>query len=236
MTSRSKGIGVRGWWSVVALGCFLTLSSVGFARTQSTGGVEPSLKITVRVYNYAHASRKVLAGAEEEATRILREAGVATVWLDCPTSPAEEENYPACPQVLGSMGVDLRIIPAAMAARLGLPKETLGHALPSTKSGSASAAWVFYHRVEKLAESGEAGTAQILGHAAAHEIGHLLLGPNRHSSKGVMRAAWGPKDLQGAAWGQLVFTPEQAVVLRAEVLARMGHQESAQISELGSAN
>jgi hypothetical protein len=236
MESRSWGVGARGgglgiWrWgsgSVVALGWFLTLSSLGFAGTQSTVGVHSDLRITVRVYNYAEVSRGTLVRAEEEASRIIRDAGVGMTWLDCPTSPAVAEKYPACEALLGAMGVDLRILPQAMAVRVPSGRERLGFALPSPKAGSASAAWVFYHRVEQLAESKDASQAQILGHAVAHEIGHLLLGPNRHSLTGLMRADWGPAELQRASRGEMLFTPEQCGIIRAEVQARMTLQQAA---------
>ncbi len=45
----------------------------------------------------------------------------------------------------------------------------------------------------------------ILGHAAAHEIGHLLLGSNSHSPQGLMRARWSRQDLQNAGIGQSSF-------------------------------
>jgi len=227
--ARSWGLGVRGWGSgsLVALGCFLTLSSLSYAGTQSTAGEQSHLRITVRVYNYAEVSRGTLVRAEEEASRMFGEAGVGMTWLDCPTSPADAEKYPACEPPLGAMGVDLRILSQAMAARVQSGKERLGFALPSTKAGSASAAWVFYHRVEQLAESKDASAAQILGHAVAHEIGHLLLGPNRHSSAGLMRADWGPAELQRASRGEMLFTFEQSELIRAEVQARMTLQQAA---------
>ena len=148
-------------------------------------------------------------------------------WLDCPTSLADAEKYPACEPPLGALGVDLRILPQAMAARVPSGRERLGFALPSTKAGRASAAWVFFHRVEQLAESKDASAAQILGHAVAHEIGHLLLGPNRHSLTGLMRADWGRAELQRASRGEMLFTPEQCGIIRAEVQARMTLQQGA---------
>jgi len=227
MESRSRELGVRGRGSVVALGCLLTLSSLAFAGTQATAGAQQGLRIIVRVYNYAGVSRGTLARAEEEASRIFREAHVEMTWLDCPTSPAVAEKYPACEPPLGAMGVDLRILPQAMAACVPSGKERLGLALPSTKAGSASSAWVFYHRVEQLAERKDASPAQILGHAIAHEIGHLLLGPNRHSSAGLMRAEWHREELQRASRGEMLFTPEQSEFIRTEVLARMMLQQAA---------
>ena len=45
---------------------------------------DASPTITVQIYNYSLASPTVLVGAEREAGRILRMAGLRAVWLECP--------------------------------------------------------------------------------------------------------------------------------------------------------
>lgn len=224
------GVWVWGFRTSLGLGFLLAFGSLGFGEDSSSRRHEASLKINVRVLNYAQVSQNELARAAKEATKIFREAAVEMAWLDCPTSHAEEERYPACGQLSGPTAVNVRILPASMAARLKLPAESLGYALPSPKVANASDAWVFYNRVEKLAESKDASRAQILGHAMAHEIGHLLLGPDRHSARGIMRAEWHREELQCAAQGQLLFSARQHKLIRAEVLARMNSQVAPQIS------
>ena len=87
-----------------------------------------------------------------------------------------------------------------------------------------------YDRVERLYRKQVAGTArgktarsattaQILGYAMAHEIGHLL-GLDAHPDLGIMSVAWGPTDLLNLAYGDLAFTPQQAAVIRFEVELR----------------
>jgi hypothetical protein len=51
----------------------------------------------------------------------------------------------------------------------------------------------------------------ILGHGMAHELGHLLLGTNSHSSSGLMRAHWTGEDLAMASKGNLRFSQEQSL-------------------------
>ena len=87
---------------------------------------------------------------------------------------------------------------------------------------------VFYNSVEALAvrpmrERTEGNirpyttTDQILGHAVAHEIGHLFLNLKSHSATAIMRGDWDLKDLQDASNGYLLFTPQQAEVIRTEM-------------------
>jgi hypothetical protein len=206
----------------------LAVFPLGYAGAQPLAGAEPGLGIKVRLYNYADASHPTLVKAEEEASRIFRVAGLELEWLDCPTSHAAEERYPACAATLGAMAVDLRILPSSMAARMGSSGEQLGLALLSSRPGSATDAWVYYDRAERLAETDVASCDQILGLAMAHEIGHLLLGPDSHSHGGIMRANWDRKFLEEASRGQLLFTRDQARLIRADVQQRLA------ISEVGA--
>jgi hypothetical protein len=56
----------------------------------------------------------------------------------------------------------------------------------------------------------------LLGHIAAHEIGHLLLGEDSHSPHGIMESCWGPKELDQMNKGALLFSDEEAERMRAE--------------------
>jgi hypothetical protein len=93
-------------------------------------------------------------------------------------------------------------------------QEALGFALPCSQGKAGCMAYIFYSRIETLAANGDAGLSDILGHAMAHEIGHLLLGPG-HSQVGIMQAEWTREDLASAARNQLSFTPQQIELLRA---------------------
>ncbi len=223
---RSQRPGVGIWGRGLELILLLTFASFCHATPQSTAPADGGMRIVVRVYDYAGVSRGTLAKAEEEASRIYDEAGVELAWLECATSQPEAEKHSACELPMGALPVDLRILPAYMAARMNSNRIELGRALPSSRTGSASAAWVFYERIGLLAESKVADRAQILGHALAHEIGHLLLGPDRHSSRGIMRAEWDRQHLEEASRGQLLFTPDQGRLIRSEVRARVAMPEA----------
>jgi predicted HD phosphohydrolase len=87
-------------------------------------------------------------------------------------------------------------------------------------------ATVSFHWSKAADRSGGALPAEILACVIAHEIGHLLLGPNSHSPTGIMKAKWSADELRGAGWGRLLFTPQQAELIRAEVRARSGEQRA----------
>ena len=68
----------------------------------------------------------------------------------------------------------------------------------------------------RLVEFGE-----LLGHAAAHEIGHLLLGSTGHSPAGIMRASWEVKDLWHLPHSGLIFLPRQLSSIRTAMVRQI---------------
>jgi hypothetical protein len=55
-----------------------------------------------------------------------------------------------------------------------------------------------------------AGPDRVLGHAMAHELGHVLLGARAHSEAGLMLPNWDARNLKDMSKGRLHFTKEQA--------------------------
>jgi hypothetical protein len=107
-----------------------------------------------------------------------------------------------------------------MAAHWASGTTSLGLAILPGAGKKGDMAYIFYHRVEELAATEEASPAQILGHAMAHEIGHLLLNSNRHSDVGIMEAEWHSEQIEWLRNGRLLFTLPQARQMRAAVLVR----------------
>jgi len=128
-----------------------------------------------------------------------------------------------------------------MAERFNLRNDAMGF---SPGSGCERyIAFVAYNHVEALALKQTKArfegntpingtTDQILAHAVAHEIGHLLLDLPFHSETGIMRGDWDLRDLQSMAYGYLNFTPQQAATIRGEVARRTSQKEPIEIAKL----
>jgi hypothetical protein len=204
-----------------ALGLAMIAANSGFATGQ------PSLTVTVRVYNYAEVPNGVLGGAEKEASRIFAAAGIGTEWLDCPTSRVQERSGPApsgeavahCARPLDGTDILLRVLPGSTPARHAFGERMFGFA------EGKSVASVFYKRIENLTwglDGDEHETPVLLGEVIAHEIGHLLLGTNSHSATGIMSARWDREYLRLARMGFQRFSPEQSSAMRETVLRMTG--------------
>jgi len=146
---------------------------------------------------------------------------VEAAWADCPLSGADLDSFQACQQQMGGADFALRILSAAMAQKAPARGEALGFALPCPEDLPGCYAEVFYQRVADWVSGAEISAYQLLGHAMAHEIGHLLLGQNSHSRDGIMRPQWNPNDLRVIARASLRFTPEQAERLRGACFRRI---------------
>lgn len=78
-----------------------------------------------------------------------------------------------------------------------------------------------YPRGEQYARLEIATHSQILGHAIAHEMGHLLLGPGPHARLGIMRGVWTAEDLHSVAMGAFRFSPPQSKLTREAATRRI---------------
>lgn len=179
-------------------------------RTEDHAALPP--RINVRVHNYAQVSSEIMTPAEVAATQILGTAGVKITWTNCDPAQANLGDAAECNQLLGPTNLGVRILPY-FGVFPGTGNRTLGFAVGNFASVSV-------RRVRE--EAAELGVQpyEVLGPAIAHEIGHLLLGQQGHSPKGIMRARWRREDYERAPLGAFKFTAEQATAIRDEVAAR----------------
>lgn len=173
--------------------------------------------ITLRVYDYVHLDRKILSTAEAEAAGILGRAGVSVRWVDCPTSHAVVADFPDCQTPPQLNDYFLSILSNEMTATQGNSEDAMG-AADDSDHGSRRAA-IFFNRIDSLAGGDQAPANVLMGRVIAHEIGHLLLGPNAHSRTGIMKAAWSARELGMLAAHEMFFTPEQSSRIEARLAA-----------------
>jgi hypothetical protein len=149
------------------------LVAAGWTGSHPLNGktLEDAPRFTVRLYNYAGVDRSTLAQATATASDVFRRAGIQLVWVDCPFLTTEDiERLHACDQFDGTPWAQLNLLPQEMAQRLQFRHEVFGVAI-------GSKAYVFFHRVQELSRHLGNSESSTLGHLMAHELGHVLLGP-----------------------------------------------------------
>jgi hypothetical protein len=213
----------------LALSFLLALSLPGLTQAASHAKAEANSPITIRLYNYSDLPQATQARAEKVASDILRKAGITAQWLDCPI--AKNQQNPACSLPLRPTELVLRILPGSKASRAALDRASCGYALRPTNGGPGTLITLFYDCVQKTAQARSMARGLVLGHTAAHEIGHMLLPPG-HSSRGIMRARLRKADWERAAKGTLLFTRQQSEQLSTSLRARLHPQHAVQTAGL----
>lgn len=180
--------------------------AIGVLAASTPAKAAPDETFTIRVLalNQANVPDVILNRAQLEAMRIFSSMGIMLLW----TTRTPGEPYPGSAQQLKIM-----IIPDLRTKR---HLRMLGVAQRFNM-----AAYAFYSRIEDFAQHNGTALARLLGAVIAHELGHLLLPYDSHTSSGLMRAEWDHRQLKDMANGLLAFTPEQAELIRTHVRATL---------------
>jgi hypothetical protein len=169
----------------------------------------PAQILPIHLYDPAQAPAGVLRSATGETSRLFRAARVRISWECASTEPPDDQGTdmtgPAFRQPDTRRYVVVRLMRGAPA---NVFPGALGYSLPFAHTGAH--VLIFYDRVEALARSVNEAIYVVLGHAMAHEIGHVLLGSSEHASGGLMQARWTQATWQLASAGLLAFAPEEA--------------------------
>jgi len=167
--------------------------------------------ITVLVYDKTQRSDAILEEAEQQAGVIFHQAGIEVVWRNCSRASLDVQ-LDRC-RLLD----DNHFVLSILANGQRKTAEVFGVAFLG-EDGRGSYSDIFLQPILDLRGTEGTSEATLLGAVAAHEIGHLLLGPNSHSIMGVMSAQWQRVQLNELAMGSFWINPDQAARMRARVL------------------
>jgi len=175
-------------------------------------------QVTISVYNEAGVPGDVLTQGENEASRVFWKAGIEVKWLNCNVPAANEEESRMCREAVSLGHFHFRIVRESP----GLKTETMGIAFVA-EDGSGAYAGLFYEPMKELHNSDGTNLASLLGHVAAHEVGHLLLGANSHGVAGIMHARWTSEELENTRRGRLVFADKESRKMKESLLTARRH-------------
>jgi hypothetical protein len=168
-----------------------------------------------------------LLDAERVSAEIFSGAGIRTEWMVVPASNQMDlltdfSTTPesGCAQPLSSLTVRVQILAHAPP---GFSPQALGYSLPCARRGIQVT--LYADRIEAVTQHALASCYRVLGHALAHEVGHVLLRSPAHEHGGIMKAVWSPGDWQRAAVAVLGFSSDQATRIQQEV-QRIGNDKA----------
>lgn len=171
---------------------------------------------TLAVCDQVGLNSEVLALARQQTEEIFRHAEVDVTWIDldrrsqCTMVPGAPNHFAI---VILPHGPDNAVTPDAMGSA------------PS-RAGAFPRAYIFYNWVRMMVDIVERkdlttiGQGIMLGHAIAHELGHLLMPERTHSLAGIMSTRWDRRHWDDAVAGRLLFQKAEAKAMRTNLLAR----------------
>jgi hypothetical protein len=181
--------------------------------------------IVVRTYTAAGVDSSMRT-ARHVAGGILEDAGVDLQWIECQPSAGLQPNVDACAQPVAWNELVVRVVPGPAqfqpvgATNRATEAATLGFAAIDLGTGRGSLATIYGDRVSATAAAAGVDVGELLGRAIAHEIGHLLLGTNRHAARGLMRACWSPSDLRRSPPAEWRFATAEGDLMRKAIASR----------------
>jgi hypothetical protein len=160
-----------------------------------------ALAVVLQINNVVGVPRGTLERAQQEVARLYRGIGVDVTWRSSEAPHASAERI-----------IRVVLVPAEGGDLRHREKPVMGAAVVTDQG--TQIAYVYYRQIESQARQYDVSVTMILASAISHEVAHLLLPGARHSPDGLMRASWTRDDFYRAEQGQLLFSTEQASLIR----------------------
>jgi hypothetical protein len=171
--------------------------------------------IQVQVFDYANLSPAALREFVSRTQAILVRSGISIEVDACPRGVSTP-----CESLRGSAR---QVVIRVLRVTTKKAKRDLGESVTGRDGGTYAS--VFLREAEDQAARADVPRFVVLAYAAAHEVGHLLLGDEAHTPRGLMKARWADEDFQAMAQSRFRFSREQI----RELKRRYGRARAAEI-------
>ncbi len=188
-------------------GCYLLLLFLALSSDAKSVSAQTAA-LQVQVYDYTGLSPAALHEFITRTQEILTGAGISVEVDACARGVAT-----SCESRRGSFRqVVIRVVTGALKDSNQHRWQHLAQSIATHDGGTYASVYL------KLAEEEAAETnlprILVLSYAAAHEVGHLLLGDDAHTPQGLMKADWENEDFRAMAQNRFHFSAEQARELK----------------------
>jgi hypothetical protein len=194
--------------TLAAMFTVLSLADAGAAPNQETSQHASNPEkagITLLVHDFAKLRDSEQASTHKKLVQIMDAAGIHLNWVACRRGN-ELVNEDRCGH-LQRGDLFLQIVNGQTVKGSRLALDYLGLAEPGW--GGRGLITVMVNNVRDLARGTLWQFPDLLAHATAHEIGHLL-GIVEHSTSGIMRADWRKEAIKHMRHAALVFSHSEA--------------------------
>ena len=176
------------------LAIFLTLAGKVSAQTTP---------LQVQVYDYADLQPSALREFTTLTQEILINAGLSVQVEVC----ARRIQGSCAAQTANARRLVVRVVAGGAKRMSNVGRPPLGQSFADSEGGTYAS--IFVAPVKDQAAAANVPWVIVLAYAAAHEIGHLLLGDQAHTPRGLMKAHWDSNDYQAMNQNHFHFCVEQ---------------------------
>ena len=169
--------------------------------TTQTAGIE------VQVYDYAGLEPATLQRFARGTQEILSSTSASIHVVLC-----EKTTAGSCESLDTREKLLLRVVPGPAKKMNNAFYSPLGQYFADHSGGKYAS--VFLGSIKDQASEANVPWLTVLDYAAVHEVGHLLLGDQAHTSRGIMKERWDQNDYVDMYQGRFQFSDEQIRQLR----------------------
>lgn len=187
-------VGASQWWRGAVL--------AALAASGTTVAAAEGAPLVVYVDDRVGVPAQDLAVAKREVQEIFADAGVSILWKD--------GRFPASVMATITKGLATRQVAVMLVNNIDDPLPGASGCTLGFAAKRPAVAYTYYNRIIEQSLLYPIDARVLLGRVIAHELGHVLLPPNSHSLRGIMR---GNIDLELENPDR--FTRDQALVIRA---------------------
>ena len=192
---------------------FAVILSLGSSSVSARPISSIRVPLTVCLTNEAGVPWKTVLGVEARVTTIFKESAIDLRWLNYDPSL----TTPGRPVSCGRLTYPDHLMIHWMRRARQAPSDVLGEAFLDEQDAGVIAD-LFLDHVQTVESETKVGFANLLAYATAHEIGHLLLGANSHSSRGIMHGHFHGQELGAIRSGALTFEHDEKVRMHSRLL------------------